>query len=521
MRKISTLFFALLIVFSCDGQSGFHALLSASNATTTPSGQQVFLFLGDSNADGRGSSIPTVAAATLYRWNGSSVDEITTQTVANDGSYGSIWQYFATEYKSVHGKKTVGVFQGYSGTRFADTGDHNDFSTTGTRYATAVSEANDALAFLGLTKLKAVVVNLGLNDISGAATTGTIQTAIASFISRITADFPDTPILFIQPGQAAVNDNSKAYTVRNYLIGQMDANTNCHLFAAGLAYAYVTSAYNGDFIHYENVMLENLGKQLSRWFSNSAYTKWPRSVITAHHSDLTAPHKALVNTFVTNLYASGDFFLLEQYGNFKTEAYQDALLDWTFKGSFGWVVSLGFSANAYCSTNGTNSYMFASYANSYFTGSGAGQNDFITGIRLITNNSGTVTVRVMLCRQTLAGAAIRIGQVGANTIYNSNDDVNSAGAEVGLASGNLYSVARSGTTKYLYKNKTTNASVVETSDASMLGLIIGVNFQENGISPPIFLYWLDATYGYYFAAVHTGFDRDYFYDEAEALMSAW
>jgi len=112
---------------------------------TTDDGKQAFLIIGDSNADGRGVTIPTVAADTLYLYNGVDLTEVTAQTVANNGDYGSPWQQFATNYKSLSTRKTVLIQKGWGGSEFYPNGDNTNWYTSGDLYQPAVDAANNYL----------------------------------------------------------------------------------------------------------------------------------------------------------------------------------------------------------------------------------------------------------------------------------------------------------------------------------------------------------------------------------------
>src|SRR5215204_2425590 len=145
-----------------------------SSADTTPDNRQGFLIIGDSLAGDTSSNTvlgPTTASNTCYLWNGSGQTMLTTQDINNAGAiYGTSWKQFALDYYTATGLKPFFVNRAAGGSEFYPNGDTNNWSTTGALYSPSVTDANNALAFLGVPRFRAIFVRLGHNDASSANT---------------------------------------------------------------------------------------------------------------------------------------------------------------------------------------------------------------------------------------------------------------------------------------------------------------------------------------------------------------
>lgn len=507
--------------------SFFHSLIS-EGPDTTPDGKQVVGIVGDSNADGRGTTIPTVASDTLWLWNGSSIDEITTQSVANAGGgiYGSIWQQYATARKSALSKKTVLVNGGSGGAEFYPNGDNNNWYTSGTLYAAWVTEAKQCLASLELTRMKYIFVNLGLNDIRGVlagsgVTIANITTAIQSLVSRLQSDFPNTPIRFIQVGRDETTGNGQIfYQTRKAIRDVCETNANCHITADASAYIGVTNAYNADpdDLHYSQAMNDDIGDQLERWEANAAagYSKWANSIISCHYDSITTTLKNKIQAFVNTLGA--DYFKMPFFLLLESSDINNFNLNWTF---LGFAVNQNATRGAVSgrlTTNGTTSQTFSpGYFNSYMDVGGTGQNDFRCGVWLGTRTTADGTAAVLFGRTDAGGDIIRVGQAsGAGTVtFAANSSANTNGTDTDLVNDTFYSVGRNGTAKELYKGSTLDASATEaTSGACEQNINIGLNNNNGTLSLP-----LNADYRLFFASPYSNFDFSNFVNACVTLLS--
>lgn len=494
--------------------------LFGGGGDTTPTGEQLFWGIGDSNMDGRGSSVPTIAGGMLYHWNGASFDEITNQAITNDGTSGSVYQYFAEDYFATTGYKVLCVNSGKGGsTYYKDSGSAEHWTGNGDPedlYVPALAQVQAALASKGLTRPKAIFLNCGINDFNAGTTEANITTAMNTLLTNVTSDFPGVPILLLIPGRTnAVSFSTGLYDLRKLTVSRCESFPD--LYPVGSAASFIEPGYvngGGDEIHYANTGLDWWGAMLNRWFINSAYSKWSRFVISGHFDELSGTRKGLIDTVISGLYNRGDYFEMEHLANFKTTVVQNIGFDWTGLG-FTFRTGASFTANTSISTNGTTT--FASYTFfSNINNRAASQNDFITGVKIKTRTTPNGTIAIAF-GGTNGTSASNFGQSTTNTTWRSNDNTTTTGGETSITADNLYSVARNGTTKELYKGSTLQASATQASTGTMdVFPRIGCN-NNNGTAAT----FMAGTYTYVFAARNTTFNLAAFHTDMEALESGW
>lgn len=497
--------------------SFFQALL------TTEGTGDVFGIIGDSNADGRGGSIPTVASNTLYLWGGSSFSQITTQSVSNnDNTKGSIWQQMATDYKALTGRPVYLVNGGWGGSEFYPNGDNTNWYTSGDLYTPFITELDQALAARNAIKPTALIMNLGINDCRAATSVANVQTGITSLLDRLVAKYPGTPILCIVPGKAESNtyNDQRFYQIRAHLIQKAQEMTDVHILCNAGQFVDISGMYQSDDIHYHQAMNDIIGSMIGRWFANGGVSnKWARTLISSHFDVLNNNRKDLINTFVTNQYNNGNYFKLESLLVYKTTTANNLYIDWTFV-SFGreGPFPVTFTANDNISSNGSSTYCAFSYVNSFYNRSGAGQNDFIIGVKLKTNSQTAGTSGTLFGRS--ASPMIRLAQSTATITYHANVVSGSSRTVSGnfpLSDNTLHSVARNGGTEYYIKNTTiTDTHSLASSGAMTATPLVGANGTAG--SPAVYL---NGTYEYAFAAKYDGFDLSSFYTDIEYLIAHW
>jgi len=482
----------------------------------------LFVVIGDSNADGWSDSIPTVASDTLYRWNGTSMDEITTQSISNgngtaSATQGSIWQQFATDYKANTGRPVYLITEGRGGSEFYPNGDTNNWYTSGTLYAAMQSAVTAAESATGKT-LSGILLVLGVNDQRSANTIANIKTGIDSLFSRLTTDYPGVPILVTIPGgdEGTTWYEQRGYDIRTYIKKQAIDYDDVYIVTSAAFYWPITNAYKADQIHYSQTMNNNLGSQYARWFTNSSYTKWGRSVITAHYDDLSSGRKTLVDNFISAQITSGNYFILNSLHLFKTSNENNLYIDFSFNG-YGTKAASGttFTVNDNIETNGSSGYLTLNYKPSIYTFYGSTSADVIAGLKIKTNVSGSGANRVIF------GAAsgtllFRMGQSSATgfTNYPVNRTTASNGTEATPADDSLYSIGRNGTNEYLIKNKTQQATNANAATGDMDARFV------IGRSTAGTLYFA-GKYEYFYSSQYSAFDLDSFYDDMETVIDSW
>lgn len=490
-----------------------------ADTDTTPSGEQLFWLIGDSNADGRGTSIHTIGSGILYNWNGSSYDEITTQTVSNDGSYDSMMRYFAPAYNTSFGNKVLSVCSGHGGTALYNSGTREYWSGGGGTddvYEPARTVVRAALANKGLTRPKAIFISLGLADALDGVSDANIDSAMTSLITNLTTDFPGSPILWLVNGRlTAVSFNTGLYNLRKRQLEKAEAFTNCHCLSSGCAISLISGGMLADNLHFDNNGLEAWALQFNRWFINSSITnKWSRAVISSHFDELSSGRKTLVDQVVAGLYNRGDYFDLEHFTTYKTTIRSNTYVDWSFLG-FGFETGAGFTANTCITTNGTTSYYSYTYFQDINTRS-ATVTDFIHGAKLKTKVTAVGTIAALF-GAGITGCVNNFGQNTTNTIFRAGDNTITNGTETGFVADNLYSVFRNGTTRGLKKNKTTlvSGTVASTGTVNIFPRV-GCN-NISGVAQN----FTSGTFEYVYAAKFSTFDFDSFFDDVENMMTNW
>lgn len=453
----------------------------------------VFGVIGDSNADGRGATIPTVAANTLFKWNTSTsiFNEITTQSVANDGGgiYGSLYQQFATDYKSLTGKRVCLVNGASGGSEFYPNGDNNNWYTSGTLYAAFTAQMTNALRAAGKTAPTAIFLCLGINDFRATHTIANITTGFNSLMSRITSDYPGVPILATQVGRSeSVVNNLLMFQLRSLFRSQFDSNDNFHIIGSGVAGVGITAAggdwdyYIADNLHYSQTTLDYFGTFAARWFSLSAYaSKKPvRCYISQLFSLPNSTRQGLIeaayDTMGNAIWAKQNQLFL-----FKTGSKLNTYVDWAFIGYGIYLGSVTFVADSYMQTPGSLNAGVGQGFNSGWAGNlnamgGISTTDFAFAVYLITAVTSAGTAAVMAGRAN-ASTAFRFaqGSGAANTNVFALSLTQTNGTQADLASGTVYSAVRSGGNQELWRNNTVDvsAAVATTGFLSDVGPVIG------------------------------------------------
>lgn len=501
----------------------FFSLLASRKPTSG-----VFGFVGDSNMDGRGDTITSCASDTLYLWGGASFSEVTTGTTANGGSYGSIAQKMATDIKALTGLPVYLVNGASGASTFYPNGDNNNWETTGTLYSAFITELDQALTNRGALKPDGIIVNLGINDARSANATSDIKNSIDSFFSRITAKYPNVPILVIVPGRSETTafNTQRYYEVRAHIIQKAKDYTDVHILCNAGQFIGISGMYKADDLHYSQTMNDAIAAMIGRWYTNTDISnKWARTLISSHHDVLNDNRKNLINQLVTNQYNNDNYFKLETLLLFKQTTVNNIFIDWTFV-SYGLAFnSPTFTDNDSVETNGTTSFLAMSYINQWYNRSGAGQNDFIVGVKLKTRTTSSGVSGILFGRTGSAGSPsnsslIRVAQSTTNVNYHNNvvsGDLRNASGETALAQNTLHSTARNGTTEYYLKGTTIIDTHPLASDGSSdAAPLIGAGGPVGSPGG-----YLAASYEYAYAAKYDGFDLSSFVTDIEYLIAHW
>lgn len=496
---------------------------------TTGDGKQVFLAIGDSNGDGRGTTLgPTTISGTMFLWNGSGLTTITTDDISNSGpTEGTLYKQFALNYNARTSFNPVIVQQCAGGSNFYPDGDNNNWYTSGTLYAAAKTEADDCLTFLSLTKLKGIIVTLGINDNRAGTSLADILTGITSLFSRLRTDYPGVPIIINQVGRSEVgvpsngeeSFGSRLYAMRRYLFDEANNNALTYLLAAPIAGIGISGHYNADNLHYSQTMNNFIGAQIDRVYLNKdTYSKWTSCIASSFYDAIGATRTALIDTFILAEIANGNFYKYEFFSLFKNTTQNNCFVDWSFQGYLFNNTSVVFTANDNLSSNGTtNNYAFT------FIGSisnrSASQTDFITGVKVKVNSTAQGTLACVLGGSDGADVIAAVQNTTPALTYRCSDaTINTTTADLKFIDAHFYALARNGTTKLLVKDSSTLASTTQASTGAVSVLpVIGALNNNGTIQNRI-----NAQFEYLIAAgPYSTFDLSGFITNIGTLLAGW
>lgn len=453
--------------------------------------RDITVIIGDSNADGRGASIPaSVPAGALFNWDGATFDAITNQTVANDGSYGSIWQQYATDFYNDTGTATYLVNCASGGSNIVPQGDNNDWSTTGTLYAAMQTKVANAVADAADSVVTTIVINVGINDIRVPESIADITTHWESLLDRLHSDFPNAEIVLINIGRTeTLAFNQLMVQTRNLIVDSAHTRDYCHMLSSGAFYVGVTGGYNGDNLHYSQATNDSMGHNFAKWRRyTGGYSKWARSIISAHHTDIDATMRTKIQNLITDL--GSDFANIPYLTPLVSDDVRNYFIDFTFR-SYSAPGSGGFlqSGNDWMDTNGaTANCMACGYYTGFSTTGGGSGNDFNFFVRVGAIRTAAGSIGTLFGRLNSGTERVQLTQPsGASDVfYTANDATATATTDDDLVPDMFHAVGRSSGTKHYYQGTTliSSASVAKVADVNE-AIWIGCRNNNGTLDTPI------------------------------------
>lgn len=447
---------------------------------TTADGMQVFwVAFADSNYDGRGPSDITIGSGILYLWNGTSLTEITSQNIANGGTYGTPWKQFAVDYVAANpGKKVVLVNSARGGSRLYPGGSDNyDWYTTGgIMRAQAAAQVDACLNYLGLTKVKGTFGNACINDVRNGTSISNISLALDSAVTYVTGKFPGVPFLYCTPGHDETDPNGFLLRQTRDLIQQKKRTVTEFCCPATCAYFY-SLGYGT--LHFNTQDAYNqLGASVARWFSNSGTSnKHARDIISQHWGTLTSTRKGLIETEIA-AYGTWLFDDIEYYFPLKISDTRDLYIDYCgLQAPFA--DNITFTADSHIATTGNSNSLYRTFFNPSTLQIRASQNDQFHALWLKQAYSDASTIRSAFGASNAAGQ-FTVGHTTSGTYYRANDNTLTVYAtDAVLQNETLYTARRQGTTKALVKNAT-QVSSATVSSATNVNQNIIIGGRNNG-----------------------------------------
>lgn len=324
-------------------------------------GEQAIVLIGDSNIVGQGATVgPTPTLGTVREWNGSAKVNVTNAdlSVAN---IGSMWPKFGIDYNARTGQIPVFINCANGGSTFFTRADDppNTWHSDGSLYSAMLTKVASGLSSLGVRKPKAIFVGLGINDSNLATSLSDINSAIASLITRLNADFPDVPIYFLNVGLSAGPERNSARKsfIRLKIFGHALSNPLVHFIHAPMAlYDYNTSNVKADIIHYSQTGNNLLGAILDDYLEDvETYDKIACGIFSSFTSAVDSTKKGLISAFCAS--QRSNLALMETLQIFKSDVVGNTYID--FVGSLvPQYASTTFSANnAVVTAGATGSYI--------------------------------------------------------------------------------------------------------------------------------------------------------------------
>lgn len=502
-------------------QGWFNALMASggiADEDTNSQGQQAFLFLGDSIIAGSNNTTgpgPTPTSGTAYQWdNISSIIEIGSDDVVTiQPGQGTLIPQFAIDYNAATGYKAVAICRGSGGAEFYPDGDNNNWYSSGTLRAGAESAVTSTLTALGITKLKAIVVILGINDVRSSNSTTDIETGIDSFVTWVTTTYPGIPVLFYQIGRETSSSFSlKQYTVRHKIISVCQSNTDCHL-VGNIASYYGALIFGADNLHPTQTVNNFMGAGLARWFSNSSYSKWCRGYLSCLYGDITTQRKQLLDTFFTNQVANGNYFKLEYLGFYKVSNEYDYNIDATHLGFLLSGAPGTWTADTDLATNGVDQrYTFAHAMNINVLRQTT--TDFVFAVRVRTaTGSGSGLHYIfghpsVTCGENASTPALSWRANNSSLKADTSPDTS-------IQANSVYAVARNGTLESLIKNTTVIDTRTSSAFVSNVFPFLGARNQSGGDS------FFPGSYEYGFIGRYSDLDYNSLVSDLDTLVTNW
>lgn len=497
-----------------------------TSQNTNALGQQAFLIIGDSTAAGQNNVVkgvgptPTAGTSYYYRRSTNTVIQIGATDLAlaaNPPSDGSPWPQFAISYNATSGKKACVISTGVGGSTFSPNGDNTNWSTTGSFYSLAVTDANNCMAVLGVTKLRGIYISCGTNDIGAATALSTVESDINSLITRLQTDFPGVDIVMMQVGLHVATQSQRRAAITQYIKNAAINNSNVYLLG-GLAALLAAGNMTFGNVHPHQPGNNDLGKQYARWVTNYRLSKWVRSIVSSCTDDLSAARITLISNLIDNNFAEymnhDCFYLL------KNTTIGNAFMDWTFLNcprNFG----ATFTANSHVQfVSGSSQYFTTGYLPLYSAYKST-PSDYFAAVKVKTATTPSGTVGCLIGARNAGNTIFNtLRQTATPSILYMNNDGTftvTTGDTVFL-NDTEHMTGRNGTSKFYYKNGAQVATVVQAVISGISDSELAVAAQSDAGTPSSF--WSGQAeavrIGKFTGVTHSGW-----YTAMETLLDNW
>lgn len=226
----------------------------------------LFIVAGQSNAEGRGTSGPTVTGASL-EYTGSTL--VALEDPVGGADTGSAWPTFANYYEDTTGVPVCISESAKSGAALllAAEGGSGNWSTSGALFAAAVTKAQNALAALTAAEwtptLRGVIWSQGEREgvaIGDSDLKSQYETALTELLTRFEASLGRSLVLFVvQTGRPDSGDTIRFARVRAGQAGACAVATDRKILAHSDAVNFPDDSKMSDEYHYNQTALNEIG----------------------------------------------------------------------------------------------------------------------------------------------------------------------------------------------------------------------------------------------------------------------
>jgi hypothetical protein len=493
---------------------------SSGPTYVTALGEELYLIIGESNAGDTTAAVGvgvTTPDGVCGKFNvaGNGWDYLTTGDMNKAGpTYGTGYKRFALNRYNRNGMKSLFVNEAAGGSEFIPNGDNNNWSNTGTLYATMKTRANNALTLKNVNRFRAVRITLGSNDIrNGALTLPDIYAGMVSLVERINADFFTPKICMticnFYDGATSSMDARKWGMLKNYF-DLAAAYPNVEL--VGNMFNMWTWGYGfGDQLHLTTPGYEIMEAQFERNVSSSETELEVRRMQVNLKNDPTTLQKAGIKSF----YDKGYFTYLDGLQTFvggSTDRDQ-LLYDWV---GYTCPLDTNFDVvdNNLIHTDATPKYVSSNFIPSIGARKTSATN-FIEGVRTGVNNVAAGTAGIPFGNNS--GVLIRVFQTtSSNVFWSANITTNTTYTGwTKIPDNTEVAVGRNGGTQYLFGNGTILQQVNNTAGSAASGFSrIGGNGSAG--------FYMDCQFKHWYRIAHVGVNYAQFLTdlaEFEAIMA--